>query len=371
MDGSAFGRGFETVEVARHLADSGEFRDPFGQPTGFTAHVAPVYPAILAAILGIFGYSSRFLIAILLVTAGLMGLVAALLPAVAQRIYGSAEPGIIGAVLLTVSSQIAPQVETALSAALLLIAATAVLKFRAAAAGLWAGLSVLTNPLSLPALGLLALHRGRRSGLIVVLMAVAVCVPWTLRNWVMVGFPYFVRDNVGIELYLSNSDRSEPELVRNSPLPELHPSYNDEEAAAVARMGEGPYNQMRLRDALAWIRSHPRRFLELSAGRVFYYWFPSRREGWPAYGIWAMTILAIAGAWLGRANRTARFIAAAALLWSLPFVLVQTDVRYRFPSLWMTALLAGYAVEILRRRTQAGRAPAEASAGVRESADAD
>jgi hypothetical protein len=79
--------------------------------------------------------------------------------------------------------------------------------------------------------------------------------------------------------------------------------------------------------------------------RIFYYWFPSLRQGWQAYPYCVITILGALGAWLGRKNRTALLIAGVAIVYSLTFTVIHTDVRHRFPSLWMTALLAGYSME--------------------------
>src|SRR3990172_7063308 len=45
----------ELGAIARSLAETGQFADPYVVPTGPTAHLPPVSPAILALILSLFG----------------------------------------------------------------------------------------------------------------------------------------------------------------------------------------------------------------------------------------------------------------------------------------------------------------------------
>ncbi len=115
----------------------------------------------------------------------------------------------------------------------------------------------------------MALYRRARFAAGALALALLMCAPWMLRNQVELGSPYFIRDNLGLELWLSNSGRSSPETVTNWPLWNLHPNQNPEEAKVVAAMGEGRYNQMRMREARQWIGSHPKDFLRLTAGRAF------------------------------------------------------------------------------------------------------
>ena len=345
LHAAGFGPSFETSAVARSLATLGEFRDPFGVPTGPTAHVAPVYPLILAAAMRFLKQPELVVWSIILLNAALMGLTTALLPALSQQVLGRRAPGVAGGILLALSSRLTPQWEATLAGFLLLAATLAILDRGPIAGGLWSGACILTSPLSLPALAFLLISRGRRFLAVSSVLALCACAPWILRNWVVLGTPYFIRDNLGLELYVSNNTKAAPELVLNESLETMHPSKNAAEAALVARLGEGPYNRMRLGDAFGWMRSHPRQLLKLTAVRAFYYWLPSPSEGWSAYGYWLATGLGIAGAWLARRSRLAMLLAATAVIWSLPFLLIQTAVRYRAPSFWISALLSGIAIE--------------------------
>ena len=350
IHGVAFGAPFELSTVASNLATSGEFRDPFGVHTGPTAHVSPVYAGLLAMVMRLFHDPSAYMPVATALNACLLGLGAALLPAVSRRVYGRATAGIIGGVLLGFSLRLMPQWEVALAEVVMILATLAVLGGGPVRGGLWSGVSLCTNPVSLPMLAVLVGARGKRFAVIASLLAGAVCAPWILRNWVVLGTPYFIRDNFGLELYISNQDTSQALLVKNDPLWKIHPNQNKDEALRVAAMGEANYNRMRMQDAVAWIRSHPGRFLELTAWRIFYFWLPSTTEGGWAWGYWLVTLLGIAGAWMSRQNRTAVLLAASAVAYSLPYAVLQAVARYRFPILWIAALLAGYALERLSRR---------------------
>jgi len=356
LHAAGFGQPFELTTVASNLAASGEYRDPFGIATGATAHVAPVYTFIVAAVIKVLKEPGRVIVALIFLNAFLFGCAAALLPVLSQYVYGGIAPGVAGGFLLALAGWLIPQWEMALSSVLFLIAALAILRRGAVSAGLWAGACLLTNPASLLALAALVFLRNREGRIAsgafegwrfvfpVAALALIVCAPWVLRNWVVLGAPYFVRDNLGLELYVSNQDHASAEQVTNWPLWHRHPNQNREEAELVAALGEGRYNAMRLSDAREWIRGHPGQFLKLSAERAWYYWFPSRREGWPAYFYWIISVLGIGGAWRSRKNRLVVALALAAVAYSTTFLVVSNHLRYRFPSLWIWALFAGYGV---------------------------
>jgi len=359
-----FGQQLELFSVASNLATSGQFRDPFGVPTGPTAHVAPVYAAILAVAVKLFRDPVTVTLAMMVVNAVLFGWAASLLPALSRFVYGQTAPGVVGGALLAASSWMMPQWEAALSSLLFLTATLAMLRSGPVRAGLWSGICLLTSPACLLALSVVALSRswigsagasalrGRRFAIPVAGIALAICAPWILRNWIELGSPFFIRDNLGLELYISNQDRASAELVTNWPLWHVHPSQNRDEAKLVAAMGEGPYNRLRFGSALDWIRSHPQQFLKLSASRVWYYWFPSPRQGWPAYLYWIISGVGIWGLWISRRNRWACLLAVTGVVYSLTFTLIAIDMRYRFPSLWISALLAGVGVKELFNRVR-------------------
>ena len=353
LDDVRLARGYETMTVARNLAVSGQFRDPYALPTGLTAHVPPVYASMIALLYRVFGMNSvPATLLLIAMNACLLGAAAAFLPLLSVSVYGTRGPGIAGAILLACSSRLMPQHDAALAALLLILAAMAILKSAPLIAGVWSGVTILANPVSLAALVIMAARRNKRFAATVTAVALVICTPWIVRNWVAVGAPYFIRDNLGLELYVSNNDRAEAELVANAgSLMEMHPTQLVQEARLVSKLGEGAYNRLRLADAAKWVLRHPARFVQLSGERAFHYWLPSSIEGWQAHLYFFLVPVAAIGAWVGRTNRTAVTLGMCAVVYSLPFVFIQTDIRYSFPMFWVPATLAGYAVwELAARR---------------------
>lgn len=183
-----------------------------------------------------------------------------------------------------------------------------------------------------------------------------VCAPWIARTWIATGGPAFIRDDLGLELYVSFNGCA-PYGIRQSErlgcASALHPNTNPEEAAAVATLSEYRYNQRRLRTALAWIAAHPLRSAALIGQRVWFFWFPSD-AGWRGYlaqrkrtlALHLLTLLSVAGFWIS----CQRGLASVPLLtlwlevFPLIYYAVQFEARYRYPILWITLLLAACAV---------------------------
>ncbi len=341
--GGGFGPGLESVNLARNLSESGEFKDPFPVPTGPSALVPPVYPAIMAAAFKVFGDSPAAVAPLLLLNSILLGIGVGVLPLIAARVFGRPDAGFWGGLLVCASWRMALNSETALCAALTALAACAAFGGRPWIAGLLGGAAVLTNPVALMGVVIPALSRGWRFAATVSAVALAICSPWIIRNWLVMGSPYFVRDNLGLELYISNNDGATPESDTNPGQRDLHPMFNRSETALVKTLGEGPYNRLRLATATAWAASHPARFLQLCGERFSLYWLPRLPSDSQAYGFWIVSLLGVAGVWWSRRNRAAMFIAAAAAAYALPYIFVQFAFRYRMPALWTSGLLAGYA----------------------------
>ncbi len=97
VHGPAIDGGGESYALARSLALHGTFADPFGglAKTGPSAHLTPLFPAFLAAIMriseAIFAPATFFLALLA------QGFNAALLPALSRRFFGTPRPGWIAA----------------------------------------------------------------------------------------------------------------------------------------------------------------------------------------------------------------------------------------------------------------------------------
>jgi hypothetical protein len=357
-----FGTGFETVAVARNLAERGAFANPFAPHlTGPTAHVSPLYPAFLAVLLAIFGYTVWFATAASLCMLAVHGIHAALLPYVSSALFGDRRPGIAAAVL-----QIAlpvffffPQFEVMYAATggmAFCLAVPRLLRLGSSgmlAAGLLAGLLALLNP-ALLAIAIPRLLFGARKNRPFVTAGVAllgialVTAPWTWRNWRELRAPIFVRSNLGLEIHLANNDLAEGSFARNEANgvhANFHPGTSASEAALVRALGEAEYNRNCMRMALRWIRAHPARFFRLTATRTRMFWFPDADyTPWHARTRAFLSLGCAAGLlWmLLRRVPAAWWMVAVLVLYPALYYLVQADPRYSAPILWIPLLATGY-----------------------------
>lgn len=361
-----FGSGIETINVARSMAEHGQFANPYSSiATGPTAHVAPLYPAFLSLLLRIFGYSALFSQAAVCCSMAVHGLHAAILPRVSELFFGDRRPGICAAVLTIVLPLyfFFPQFEVIYLATALMLFVLAIYKlaakgggWRGFAAGLALGSMALLNPASVSVCALWLAYAGWRYlnqrrvrfAVCLALGTVAALAPWTWRNYQQFHTLFFVRDNLGLELYVSNNDLARSTYHQNS-LSGLysirHPDVSAAEAREVARLGEIEYNRRRMAAARQWMMDHPRKFLALSAARARMFWFPAA-EGFPlyAFGIALVTIASVLGFTLLALRRQPIlwFMAAVQLFYPILYYLVQNDPRFRAPILWVSLLGAGY-----------------------------
>jgi hypothetical protein len=190
-------------------------------------------------------------------------------------------------------------------------------------------------------------------------VAALVILPWTLRNRVRLGGWIFMRSNLGIELQMSNNDRSGPSSSANHDAGlyrDTHPSVNIAEATRVRDLGELAYNQERMAQAKTWIRTHPRRFAELTLARIRLFWLGWWGDPETAWIFTLASTLSAAGAWLmwrdGHREALRRF-AMVWIFYPLTYYLVQHLPRYRVPIWWTVVLSASYAVGRLLGRPAA------------------
>jgi hypothetical protein len=162
-----------------------------------------------------------------------------------------------------------------------------------------------------------------------------------------------VRDNLPLELYVSNNHSAAVNLRESSALQTFHPNMSRAEAEAVLRMGEGAYMRDRGRIALHWILSNPARFARLTLGRIWRYWFPLVPDvPWQGWLVWLVTVLSLPAMFRLRRHR---LFLSVMLLAPLIYYVVQADLRYRLPYLWATLLAAGWTIVWLLDHRPAGR----------------
>lgn len=368
--------GAENVRVARSLAFHNTFADPFATlSTGPTAHVAPVYPVIYAAFLRLFGAGYTALRFLWALNVGFLAAQMGLLPLLSHRLRFGILPGIIAASLGTLSlySPIDTRWECFLAGLLLLLALLATEhSFNRESCGatfgagaIW-GVAILTNPvlilltLAWPLCWTLAQPKHRRAALArrsatVVGIALLAISPWIAYNYARFGAFFFVRDNLGLELYTANNPCAAPSIrgnIQSGCHYLTHPNANAAVAAQLAAVGELSFNRARLHQAFAWIGSHRYAFLVLTIRRFRLFWLPALDRRTEAVLVWLLTLLSLPGLWaMARKNRLATALMAAAwMLFPLIYYLIQFEPRYRYPIYWTSLLPAGYALTEIWRR---------------------
>lgn len=359
---------WEQEAIAVSLAETGRFADPFALPTGATAHLPPVMPGILGLIYRLFGVTT---------TAGYVGwafgfatdaAVYGLLPWAAARLGLGAPAGVLAGLAGVLMLRTGGHGEGLTAFLLCLILVACVRRWSVAREdpagsrmgsvllGLAFGLAFHVQPALLPVmLGCLAfeLWWGRRRGKwaragLVAAGALLACVPWGWRNYAVFHEVLFVRSNFGLELRIGNHDGADADIhVSEARKPLCHPRVQVEEARKIQEQGEVAYMRAAGKEAIEWIRTHPRAFLLLTTQRIVYFWFgPVGRSAF-AVAASLVTLLALVGAWaalprLSVPQRAALLLPLATF--PLVYYIVAYMPRYRIPIDWILLLLAGAAI---------------------------
>lgn len=356
------------VAIAKNLASHGSFANPFEVfQTGPTAANPPLYPLLLAILMKTFRLPA---LVVAMAAAGniiMNALTASLLPRVSALFFDDWVPGVIAAAFWLASAQLMPAWDVSYTTAGLLIffllsASLAPEARRSFSISLWmgtvAGLLFLLNPASLlitvPWMFYLISRRRMvlKEAAILLTALTLIGFAWMARNHRQLG-AYVARTNLGFNVYCSNIDCAKSSLLAER-LNGCHlahnPNVNLAEAKMLQSMGEVGYDHKRLADAKIWIETHPRRFAVLTFERFRDFWFPPLQpQPYASCVIWAATILSIAGLFLilRRRQPLAWFVLAVLLVYPLLYYIVASDVRYRYPVLWLSLLPAGYFLRML------------------------
>jgi hypothetical protein len=278
----------EVGSVAAALARGEGFCCLFGQPTGPTAWLAPVYPFFLAGIFKVFGI---FSVASFYV-AGFFNCVFSALACVllfhaALRIGNRPTAWLAAWLWAVFPSAILIPFEWIWDSSLSALLAVSLLwaTFLVAEAqqqknfayyGLFWGFCLLVNPALgavLPFFLLWIYFRARslklagiQNALLAACLAALVCVPWTIRN--AVQFRHFIpiRSDYPFELWLGNNpiyDQHSREVNRITRYEQVH---------LYAQLGESVFLAEKGRAARAFLRSHPLLGIELAGRRAVAWW---------------------------------------------------------------------------------------------------
>jgi hypothetical protein len=385
--------GYESVELGNSIALKGSFSDPFAPlPTGPSAHCAPVYPALVALIIKMFGTGPDGNFALMMFTKIAVAAQLVLFPFLAEYMGLPCMTGAIAAAAWLVASFPLLPWESDFAALLIVILAFPMCRtFRqelstAGAVGtgvLW-GVLLLLTPTPLVVLGawLVCLRVATlcswRQLFFLAMVPILVVSPWLVRNYRVFHKPVFLRDNLGLELAVSNNPCATFSFAvnqkRTACFKSNHPNESYEEASRVRMLGEPIYNQVRMREATTWIKNNRRHFLLLTAQRFVAFWFPNSsgnplderlhpRSEWVTY---VFTLLSIPGLLL--LWRNSRFAAIVLSLWLSLFPLVHYlthfSPHYRHPVLWATLIPGSYfVVELVSGIAGKSVGPGKLSAG--------
>lgn len=278
----------EVGSVAAALARGEGFCCLFGQPTGPTAWLAPVYPLFLAGIFkvfGIFGAASFY-------AAGLFNCVFSALACLplfhaALRIGNRATAALGGWLWAVFPSGILIPFEWIWDSSLSALLAAALLwaTFLLAEApqqrnficyGLFWGLCLLANPALgalLPFFLLWIYFRlpsprfaGVQNVLLAACLAALVCVPWTMRNAVRFHRLIPIRSDYPFELWMGNNpiyDERSREVNRITRYEQVH---------LYTQLGENTFLEQKGRAAAAFLRLHPALCAKLAGRRAIAWW---------------------------------------------------------------------------------------------------
>ena len=392
---SAWEWGGEAPALARTLAEGRGFGDPWGQGTGPSAWLTPVYPALLALLMlvggGVTSATAWMLFSLQSVVSAATCL---LLVRLGQRLAWPQAGRLAGWLFALYPLAIWNAAAVVWDTTLVAFGVTAFLwallaRGRSgpglAGSGLAFGALLFLNPAPvgmLPAvLAWIALDPerppgGRAAGraaarcALFVLSAVVVCLPWMVRNRVVLG-TWQLRPNFGVELRLGNHDQAE-----GRPVPfRYHPSHVEEELALYRELGEADYGRENTRRALGWIRANPGRTASLTLRRLRIFWLgelptsdPRRSDelapgrdptSWIKFLAYLTTGAgAFVAALLLDLPRDRKVLILGALaLFGAPYYLTHVSERYRFPVDPLLVLLDAWLVLWLLRPRSAWTAP--------------
>ncbi len=354
---------WELDSIAMSLLTTGEFANPYVVPTGPTAHLPPIPPAILALMYKVFGITMTAGIAGWLFRMLAQSAIWGLLPWIGVRVGVGWKAGFMGGLAGALFPQWLAHGE-ALSAVLLGLLVVAVIRRWESVPRPWGsllfgtafGISFHVQPVFLFVfLGYLGFelwwrsdHGKWRSAALVAVAALVACIPWGVRNYRAFDAVFFVRSNFGLELRMGNHDGAaasidDPHFRDVS----LHPRTHPAEAVKVREWGEVPYMRESGDAALEWIGSNPGTFARLTAERMGYFWLGPLDQPGMVLLFGSLSGLALLGAVRAfkalSAPRTAAMLIPL-LTFPLVYYLVPWQHRYRFPIEWILYLLAGSAV---------------------------
>ena len=357
----------ELGAIAISLFETGQFANPYMIQTGLTAHLPPVIPFINSLIYRVFGLNSSagYVSRLFVIANG--SLLFALLPWFADQLGLGKRAGFIGGLAGVWLFEWRGHGEylTGLVMGLILVVflrrwTQNSLSWKGSfLLGLASGAAFHVQPALLPViLGCMAFElcwrRNQQKWAFVNIIALGIvlaCVPWAWRNYDNFHALFFVRSNFGLELRLGNHEGAtatmEELVAKGEP---RHPKANFKEVRLLREVGEVAYMRQARREAWEWIKTNPGDFLSLTLQRFAILWTGPWHQPRAAVGVFALTLLAVWGAWrvfpsLLVPQRALVLIPLAT--YPLIYYFVPYLPRYRVPIDWLLFILAGTVIHIV------------------------
>jgi hypothetical protein len=373
---------FESGNIAFALASGHGFGSPFRVNTGPTAWMTPLYPLVLATIMRVFGiYTFKSWVAAVVMNAGFSALACFPLYYAGKRIAGIGVASgaawlwaiFPNAILLSFQSLW----DASLSALLGAMAVWATLRLADSARsrdwgayGLLWGVILMANAAALSLFPFLlgwAAYRNSTTGLtwrrnVAIALGVAIlcCLPWTIRNELVMHSLVPLRSTLGLQLWVGNNPDA-----RVVWLGEHHPIHDTAERNRYVEVGEIAYMAEKLKNATGYMIGHPGHEAELIGGRFIMLWaggtpqpfddFVHSHSAWFRY-VLLFNVCAAFGALAGivvlfRQGSIYAFpLAVGPVIFPFAYYLTLALPRYRHPIDPTLMLLTAFAITAVSRR---------------------
>jgi 4-amino-4-deoxy-L-arabinose transferase-like glycosyltransferase len=378
--------GYEIGRVARSLAMGHGYANPYWANTGPTALLTPVYPYMLAGVFAMFGvYTKASALVFLAVNTFFSAITSVPIFLIARKTSDLLTAKIAAWVWAFFPYAIALSATTmwyhSFVALLLAVIFLLVLSLRSSdRLTSWAGLGVLlgfaslTNPVIVgitPFLGgwlCVQLSRKRKRAFaaasVGVLAMVVTVLPWVVRNELVLHQPVIFKDGFWLEVCVGNVNNSLHWWDGTE-----HPSGSARESAQYQSLGELSYMGAKHRQAILYIKTHPRQYALRSLRHVGLMWtgFWSlapdylRQERFDPENILllsTLSMLSLSGLHhLLRVGQraTAMLYLLVLLSFPIPYYLSHLDPGFRHPVDPLLVILASYAARqfMLKNRVSA------------------
>jgi hypothetical protein len=371
----------EMHRAASSLANQGYIGDIFVGSPGKSAHVAPLYPALLGIIYYIFGSETvTGRIAQEIVVSAVTSITIGLLPLITKKArlpmaYGWITGVFMAVVPLNMWTETSGSWEQPYSALVLIMLLWMFCKLHdedwsrrqtVLLTGLLIAFAALLSPALVPAavlmfIGEWVIQQGRRkevalSGLLMFGISLVLVIPWGVRNYYALGGFIPIRSNFGLELAIGNNPQATGKTFityaddPNSPAYNMHPNSSPKERNRLAQIGERAYMKEKQQMAVQWMKDNPGKAFKLTLTRFRLFWFPTK-DAWPrssAKSLYKSLIFSLIGLWMfGELfelllfRHPTRWLLAAAVIGpSLIYMVTHADPRYRYPVFGLSTLLA-------------------------------